>query len=289
MTERARKAWSSYSWGVLGTVGLALIAAAVLLLASSGPVGPSVPVVHAQTETPTVTPTVTPTPNDGCILDVRKSDDPDPVAEGGEITYTITVENDGDSECEDIEVTDEIPDDTDCVDAYVDDSSDIDEDDIDVDGCDSSGNVTWETDEELDDGDEIVLVMVVELTSGADDGDEIENEVCVEGYDPEMEAYEPGDCDTEKTDVEGEAATATPGPTSTPYVWPTVAPTVAPPVIPPAPVPVAEPAAQLVAPPTGSGSASGGGMADTIALALGLTGGALLLVSGAGLWARRPR
>jgi hypothetical protein len=92
------------------------------------------------------------------------------------------------------------------VDATVTDDAGL---DFDIDGCDSSGDVVWDTNDNLDSGDEVVLEMVVQLTSGADEGDTITNEACAESTsDPG------GDCDTETTKV-GEPATATPAPTAT--------------------------------------------------------------------------
>jgi uncharacterized repeat protein (TIGR01451 family) len=296
MTRKRRGGSSFWWWGAGGTVGLAFVVAAAMLAWSSGP---GAPVVSAQTETPTPTATSTPTetptatatatPNEGCILDINKSDSPKTVPEGGQITYTIRVENEGTQDCEDIDVTDRIPNDTDCVSASVESApSGFDIEDVDIDGCDASGDVRWDfgtgSDEELDPGDDVVLEMVVELTSGADEGDDIENEACVDAT-GEIEV-----CDDETTSVGAPAtptATGTPVATATTFVLPP--PTPRPPIaLPPAPEAGIAP---VVAPATGGGSASrGGGMAHTLALALGLTGGAVLLAGGAaGLWVRRVR
>jgi len=284
--ERGHRTWL---WMLLGAAGLTLIMTAILLWPSTA-TNPGVPVVYAQvtdTATPTETPTATNTPeptateNPECNLRVTKSDSPDPVDTDGEITYTITVENNADENgsCDGFEVTDDIPTDTDCVSIDVTDDNGLDID-FDEDDCDASGTVTWDSTDDLDDGEAVVLEMVVELTSGADDGDRIENTACATSDDDE-----PGDCDTERTDVEEGAATATPTKTATtgatPYVPPPVAPA-------PSLPPVAAPAAALAAPATGSGADSGGGGAQPLALALGLTGGLLLLLSGAAML-RRPR
>jgi uncharacterized repeat protein (TIGR01451 family) len=225
---------------------------------------------------------VTVTVND-CDLAISKSDDPAKVLPDGEITYTITVTNDGTAECtEDIEVSDVIPAHTDCEDTTVDADSDIDVDD--ADGCDSSGTVTWDTNDNLDEDEQIVVTMVVSLTD-AEDGDTIENEACVQA-----DGFAKV-CDTETTKVDEDAATATPktatpGPTAT--VGPTATPRpVVPPVVAPAPpAPSAGLAPTLVAPVTGSGTAAGGSL--PLALALGLAGGCLLLLGGVAML-RRPR
>jgi uncharacterized repeat protein (TIGR01451 family) len=216
--------------------------------------------------------------NPNCDLDVTKSDSPTTVGEGGEITYTITIENNGSGsgDCSDLTVTDEIPTDTDCVDATVTDDAGL---DFDVDGCDSSGDVVWDTTDDLETDDQVVVEMVVELTSGAEEDDTISNEACADSADDVA-----GDCDTETTKVGG-PATSTPAPTATVAV-PTVRPPapVAPPVVAPAP-----PApTTLIAPVTGSGAESASGGSLPLALALGLAGGCLLLVSGAAML-RRPR
>jgi len=283
----ARRSWATKGIGAAGIAGLAVVAAVVMLSWSSAPTGQGVPGVHAadDTATPTVTatpvtPTATPTVNPNCDLSVSKSDSPDPVAEGGQITYTIKVTNDGDgTHCDDLTVKDVIPDNTTCVSEVVASSSDIDDSDFDVthDCPRDSGTVTWKTDTDLNAGDQVVITMVVELTSDASDGDKITNEACATSTNDVQ-----GDCDTEKTEVSGVAATSTPLPTATTVA---VAPTatvraiVPPPVVPTAAV------APLAIPNTGSGPGSSGNSA--LALALGLTGGALLLLGGTGVWLRR--
>ena len=229
--------------------------------------------------TATRTPTPQATTNPECDLSVSKSDSPTTVGEGGEITYTITISNDGDEngDCTDLIVTDTIPADTDCVSATDDDSLDFD-----ITGCDASGDVVWDTSDNLADGEEVVVTMVVELTSGAEEDDTITNEACATSSDDE-----PGDCDTETTKV-GAPATATPTPTATTRPPTTVQPPVAFPTLsPPPPLPVVAPA--VIPPATGTGTASGdGGSSQALALALGLTGACLLLVSGV-VFARRTR
>jgi uncharacterized repeat protein (TIGR01451 family) len=180
-------------------------AVALALLVTSMLFGPPLRMkgVSAQVETPTPnttntpTPAATPTVNPNCDLIVSKIDNPDPVAEGAQITYTITVENDGSAgQCNDLEVTDIIPDDTDCSDASVDSSSDIAPGDFDISGCDTSGDVVWTTDSNLDTGDSVELTMVVQLTSGASEGDHITNEACAMSTDDAD-----GDCDSASTTV----------------------------------------------------------------------------------------
>jgi len=247
--------------------GLALVLVAVTSWASG-------PTAHAQSPTPTVTntPAPTATPNPDCDLSVSKSDSPTTVGEGGEITYTITVTNDGsgNGDCTDLDVVDAIPDDTDCVDATVASSSDIDEGDFDINGCDSSGDVTWSTNTNLDTDDSVVLTMVVELTSGAQEDDTITNEACATSTNDVG-----GDCDSERTTV-GAPTTATPQPTATRAATVQPIPT----VIAPPPIPTARPLATIAPPITGTGPDGGSG---PLALGLGLVGVCLLLVSGAAM------
>ena len=292
--KRGHRIW----WWVMGAAGLAFIMMVILLL-------PSGPAVHATPEetltatwAPTTTPTVTPTPtrtptatptvNPGCELKVTKADSPDPVAPDEQITYTITVKNDPDTSgsCDGFTVTDAIPDDTDCVSIDVTDEPSGVDVDYDEDDCDTSGTITWDSNDDLDDGEQVVLKMVVELTSGADDGESITNEACATSNDDKQ-----GDCDTEKTKVDEDAATATPktatpGPTATAGA-PTATPRPAALVVAPAPpAPSAVQAPSLVAPLTGTGTAAGG--SQPLALALALAGGCLLLLGGVAML-RRPR
>jgi len=238
-------------------------------------------VVSTEVTTPVVSTPATSVEVDDCDLTIDKSDDPNRVAPEGRITYTITVENVGTADCtETIIVTDDNPTHTDCVESSVDSSSDIDESDFDIDDCDQ-----WKTTETLDSGDEIVLTMVVDLTSSADDGDKIENEACVE-----MSGFA-DKCAQETSTVDEDVATSTPTKTATPSA--TVAAPIAtprpvvPPVVAPAPpAPSAGQAPSLVAPITGTGTAAGG--SQPLALALGLAGGCLLLLGGVAML-RRPR
>ena len=175
-------------------------------------------------------------------------------------------------------MTDTIPDDTDCNDASVDSSSDIKESHVTIKGCDSSGDVTWKTTSTLATGDQLVLTMVLDLTSGAKDGDTISNEACAvsDNSDPA------GDCDTEKTNVSSETPVPTTAPTATTAP---IAPTAtARPIAPPPPLPTAV-VMPILVPNTGSGPGTSSNGA--LALALGLTGGALLLLGGTGVWLRR--
>jgi uncharacterized repeat protein (TIGR01451 family) len=221
---------------------------------------------------------------DDCDLTIDKSDDPNRVGLEGEITYTITVTNEGDADCtETITVSDDNPTHTDCVESTVDSSSDIDESDFTISDCNY-----WKTTETLDSGADIVLTMVVELTSSADDGDKIDNEACVN-----MSGFAEK-CAQETTTVDEDVTTATktptPGPTATPGgLTPTATPRPAVPVIAPAPpAPSAGLAPTLTAPITGSGAESGAGGSQPLALALGLAGGCLLLLGGVAML-KRPR
>jgi len=291
MVKDDKRGHRSWWWVLPCAAGLALIMTAVFLWPSTSG-NPGTPVAQAQAPTdtptptpvtPTATPTATATPNPDCKLNVSKKDSPDPVGEGGKITYTITISNDGSGSgyCTDLTVTDTIPTDTDCVSTnVVDVPSGYDLND--ADGCDSSGDVVWDTSDNLDTGDDVTLEMVVELTSGASKGDTISNEACATS-----DSDVGGDCDSENTKV-GAPATATPAPTAT------RAPTVAPPPVAPPPVapPVVPPTGgqipSLVSPLTGTGAESGSGGSQPLALALGLAGGLLLLLGGAAML-RRPR
>jgi uncharacterized repeat protein (TIGR01451 family) len=282
MVKDDKRGHRSWWWMLAGAAGLAFIMMAILLW-SSGPGNPGTPVAQAleATATPTVTPTPTATPNPHCQLNVTKSDSPDPVAEDGEITYTITVTNDADTgQCDDLTITDVIPDDTDCVDTSI-GSSDIDM--RDATGCDDSGTVKWRDDSDhLSAGDSAEVTMVVDLTSGANDGDRIDNEACATSTGDLN-----GDCDTERTTV-GAGATSTPAPTATTAVPAATPRPVVPPVVAPAPpAPSAGQAPTLVSPLTGTGAESGAGGSQPLALALALAGGCLLLGGVAML--RRPR
>lgn len=60
------------------------------------------------TPSPTPSPTATPTPT-GCDMTISKSDSPDPVLGGGLLTYSITVTNQGGTNCDSVTVTDTVP------------------------------------------------------------------------------------------------------------------------------------------------------------------------------------
>jgi uncharacterized repeat protein (TIGR01451 family) len=236
----------------------------------------SVEAAATPTPTPTALATPTATVNPSCQISVDKRADDPTIGEGGLATYTITVENRGNGDCTDLTVSDIIPDGTNCEDATVDSDSDIHEDDFDISGCRGSGTVTWETDEDLDDSDTVVLTLVLEL-DGADEDDSITNEACGTSTSDVN-----GDCDSARITV-GEEATATPmtSPTATPQPAVQPIPTVqAPPVIPQAAV---APAISL--PATGTGSGDGGSW--PLVIGLGLAGLSLLTVSGTVVVQRR--
>jgi uncharacterized repeat protein (TIGR01451 family) len=295
MTQESEKGHRSWWWALPAAAGVALVMTAILLW-SPGPGAYATPEETATAEvnatataqanatataaaapTATRTPAPTATTNPNCELNVNKSDSPTTVGEGGQITYTIKIKNEGtgSGDCADLTVTDAIPTDTDCVSATDDGSLDFD-----IEGCDASGDVVWDTNDNLDTDDEVVLTMVVELTSGAQEDDTINNEACAVSSNDVG-----GDCDAETTRV-GAAATATP--TTAPTA--TARPTVQPPVVPPpiAPPPVAPPPASLIAPMTGSGADGDSGTSQTLALALCIAGAGLLLVSGV-TFAKRTR
>ncbi len=261
----------SWLWAVAAGAGLALVMVAVMLSSGSGSISPPVANAQGETATPTNTtaPTstntpVTPTATPVCDLSITKDVSDSTVPEGGTADYTITVTNDGDNDCTPtMEVSDVIPSDTDCSDASVDSSSDISDSHFTIDGCDTSGTVTWSTTSTLNSGDQIVVDLSLDLTSGASDGDRITNEACI---------TEPANlkCDSARITVSGATETPTAGPTSTPM--PTVVIPTARPVIPPVIAP------SVTVPTTGTGPSSGG--SNTLPIALGLLGGVLLLASG---------
>ncbi len=263
-------------WALPGAVGFALIVAAALL-SSSSLSSPGIPGAQAQEPTPTntaVPPTVTATPNPDCDIQVSKEVNATTIGEGGQATYTITVKNDADDgDCVDLEVTDIVPDHTNCVTASVTDTNDLDFDASDIqDTCDDNDTVEWLGDGDLAHGDQVVLKMVVELTSAADEGDHISNTACAVS-----DSDVGGDCDSVRFTV-GTPATATPQPTATRQ------PTVQPPptvIVPPPVAPTARVVATISPPVTGTGSSGGG--SGPLALGLGLLGGVMLLVSGAAL------
>ena len=86
----ALRIWATKGKGAAGIAGLALVAAAVLLLGPLHAGGTGVTGVSAADPTAT--------PNPSCSLTVSKVADASAVAEGGQITYTITVTNDGSGE-----------------------------------------------------------------------------------------------------------------------------------------------------------------------------------------------
>jgi len=266
------------SWlrAVAAGAGLALVMLAVML-SSRGPAA------HAQTATPvnTSTPTATntPTATPVCDLGITKDITDSTVPEGGTADYTITVTNNGDNDCTPrMEVSDVIPSDTDCSDASVDSSSDISDSHFTIDGCDTSGTVTWHTDTTLNSGDSIVLDMSLDLTSGASDGDHITNEACI---------TEPSNlgCDSARLTVTGATATPTTAPTATPGT-PTATVVVVLPTLRPTTPPLGGVAPTISVPVTGTGSSGGG--SSPWPLALGALGGLLVLGSGVVL-AKRTR
>jgi uncharacterized repeat protein (TIGR01451 family) len=267
----------SWYWALPAVAGLAFVMIAVLPSSSSAG-NPGVPAVEAQDRsTPTFTPTATATVNPNCQLEVNKEVNSTTIPEDGQATYTITVKNEADTgHCDDLDVTDVIPGHTDCVSASVTDTNDLDFDSTDITHtCTHDDTVEWIGSGDLSHGDQVVLKMVVELTSAADKGDHISNTACATS-----DSDVGGDCDSVRFTV-GAPVTATP----------TTAPTLTPaPTIPPvptviAPAPTARPLATIAPPVTGTGS---GGGSSPLALALGLTGACLLLVSG-GMLVKRAR
>ena len=281
----ATVAWGLVSFAADATATLTIDATLNSTAVAGDTITNTASVVSDEVTIPVVSTPATSVTVKDCDLKVSKSDDPTKVAPDGEITYTIKVENAGTVDCtEDITVTDGIPSDTDCVSIAVTDDNGLDIN-FDEDDCDASGDVVWDTDETLTDGDDFSVQMVVELTSGADDGETIENEACVQATGFAKV------CDQETTKIDEDVVTKTPTPGPTATAAPptaTVRPVVpiAPPVAPAPPAPSAGLAPTLVAPLTGTGTAAGGSL--PLALALGLAGGCLLLLGGVAML-RRPR
>ncbi len=189
---------------VLATV-LALLAAALLVGTSWGTRGAFAQYEPTASPTASATPaaaantlSATPTVNPDCDLQISKYADRGTAAEGGQITYTIAVNNGGSGQggCTDLTVDDVIPANTDCVDASVDPSSDISSSNFDIVGCDTSGTVEWTTDSSLGKDEQVVLTMVVDLTTSANEGDMIINEACATSA-----SDVDGGCDTASTTV----------------------------------------------------------------------------------------
>ena len=275
--------WGLVSFAAAATATLTIDATVNSTAVASDVITNTASVVSDEVTTPVVSTPATSVTVKDCDLAISKSDDPTKVAPDGEITYTIKVENAGTADCtEDITVTDGIPTDTDCVSIDVTDDNGLDIN-FDEDDCDASGDVVWDTDETLTDGDDFSVQMVVELTSGADDGETIENEACVQATGFAKV------CDQETTKIDEDVVTKTPTPGPTATAAPptaTVRPVVPPVVAPAPPAPSAGLAPTLVAPLTGTGTAAGGSL--PLALALGLAGGCLLLLGGVAML-RRPR
>ncbi len=84
-----------------------------------------------------------------CDLSINKDADESSVAPGDEITYTITVKNEGDTDCADLIVEDDLSDtDLECVSASINDDDDLhfDEDAL-SDSCDDN-DVVWQLEED---------------------------------------------------------------------------------------------------------------------------------------------
>ncbi len=260
-------------WTLPVVAGVGMVAVAVLL-SSSSVRSPGVSSVSAQT---------------ACDLSITKEVDNSTVAAGDNADYTITVTNDGSSNCVGFTVTDVIPNHMTCASADVSSNSNITS--VDVSSCRSSTTeVTWDSPKTLtkNDGNEAILTLSLTTDDTLADGRTITNEACVVS-DSETSGATPTPvsvCDHVKITI-GTAATATPTATftpiatSTPYVL--VVPT--PYVPPPAPTAAKKP---VVVPSTGTGAGSSGG-SPWLAIGLGLGGACLLVVSGAALARKRIR
>jgi CSLREA domain-containing protein len=200
-----------------------------------------------------------------CVLDIQKEDEPDSVAEGGRITYTITANtDDAIGDCGGITITDTIPRDTDCIStAVLNAPSGV---DFDVGGCDNRGDVVWTTTGGVGTDEDVVVRMVVRLEGDAEAGDTIRNEACVTAEGAVTV------CDRESTRV-GEAPTALPTTTPTSRtvpVTPIIVPTLPPPPPPPTATPVSAVAPIIAPPSTGEGPSAGPGWGPVIIVAGGI-------------------
>ncbi|MFC2100112.1 hypothetical protein ACFLSF_04705, partial [Candidatus Bipolaricaulota bacterium] len=125
-------------------------------------------------------------------LGVVKSDAPDPVVVGGQLTYTIVVTNNGPSDATGVVVTDTLPGDV----AYFSDTPSQ--------GPYNSGTGEWSVGD-LADGASATLTLVVTVGPGALPS--ITNTVCVEG--DLIDPNDTNDCDMETTTVFQPAARIT--------------------------------------------------------------------------------
>ncbi len=222
-----------------------------------------------------------------CNLSIEKVAEDDTVFAGDDVTYDITVHNEGPGDCVNPVITDNLESDLTCQDATVVDDSGL---DCDPSGC-SSGDVMWHCHGVMDRHDRIEVQLVAETDSGLANGDDVDNTACVYGStrgqlvtvdkfaaQSEVVGRESRDCDKETVEIE--TPVATPAPVQTPIV-----------IIVPAPVPTvpaAAPLPTLAAPPTGTGP-EGSSTSWALPIGLGLGGLCLIALSGTALAKKRAR
>ncbi|BAL80367.1 DUF7619 domain-containing protein [Caldisericum exile] len=109
-------------------------------------------------------------------LTISKVDSPDPVKAGGNITYTITVSNNGSAPASNVVITDTIPTNTTFVSAsFIAGSGTITDP-----GVGNTGTVTWALAGTLDAGNSVIVQLVVKVNSPINDNTIIHNTATVD-------------------------------------------------------------------------------------------------------------
>jgi len=209
-----------------------------------------------------------------CTLTIDKDDNPATVAEDGQITYTITVENSGDNDCANVDVTDKLSADLACDSARVVDTPDGVA--VNVGGC-GDDNVTWNMSSSsvLAGGESMTLEVVVSLANSVGDGDTVANTACVTARGEQRL------CDSESTQIGAASSTPSSADPADPPRAPgvTIGDITIGDITTTVTTIVTTNVTTITAPATGSGPESAG--APRPAIALGIAGAALLLASGA--------
>jgi uncharacterized repeat protein (TIGR01451 family) len=122
--------------------------------------------------------------NEDTDIEITINDDPDPVEAGGYLTYEIEVCNEGDDDLEDLTVLQILPDDV-----------EVTEDDG---GEEDDGTITWDN-VDIDEDDCVTFEVEVEVDDDLDEGDELETVVLVDGS-SEEEITEIGEEDDDGED-----------------------------------------------------------------------------------------
>ncbi len=227
----------------------------------------------------------------GCNLSIEKVADDDTEFAGDDVTFDITVRNEGPEDCIDPVITDDFDtDQLDCQDTDILHDAGL---DCDVSGC-SSDDVVWNCDGRMQPGDRIEVQLVAETNKDLDEGDDVDNTACTFGepalnniafvtagtFTAATVSEDDEACDTETVEIEKPEATPPP-PVQTPVV-------IIVPSTPVPPVPAAAPLPTLAAPPTGTGP-EGNSTSWALPIGLGLGGLCLIVLSGSALAKKRTR